>query len=201
MFGSLNASRKPLITIALLAISIIVALLSGLGDRIESVYGLFYSVYTQPQFLEIKQGQLWRLVTPIFLHFGILHLLMNGVMMWYFGRILEPLHGAVVYLSIIIVMAIISNTAQYLVTGPLFGGLSGVIYGLLGFVWSLGKFSSYYPIRLDPRFTWFVVGWFILCWSGLLEKIGIHIANTAHTAGLISGIILAYCLAKFPRHN
>lgn len=192
-------TKKPLITIALLAISLVVALLSGLGDRLEPVSGLFYSFYTQPQFIEIKQGQLWRLITPIFLHFGILHLAMNGVMMWFFGRLLEPLHGATVYISIIIVMAIISNTAQYLVTGPLFGGLSGVIYGLLGFVWGLGKFSPYYPLRLDPKFTWFVLGWFVLCWSGLLEKIGVDIANTAHTAGLISGIILAYVLAKFPR--
>ncbi len=192
-------TKKPIVTITLLAISIVVALISGLGDRLEPVFGLFYSVYTEPQFYEIQQGQLWRLITPIFLHFGILHLSMNGVMIWIFGRLLEPLHGAVVYISIIIVMAIISNTAQYLVTGPLFGGLSGVIYGLLGFVWGLGKFSPYYPLRLDPKFTGFVVGWFILCWSGLLEKIGIHIANTAHTAGLISGVILAYAVAKFPR--
>lgn len=189
-------SKKPVITLLLLGISILIAFISKMGNQLEPLQGLFYSFYLEPQFLEIKQGQLWRLITPIFIHFGILHLLMNGVMLWVFGRLMEPIHGAMSYLSIIIVIAIISNTAQYLVSGPLFGGFSGVLYGLLGLIWAIGKLSPSYPLRLDPKFTYFIIGWFLLCWSGLLSKVDIHIANTAHTAGLISGLALAYLIVK-----
>ena len=191
------AAKVPAITLVLLAICILTAFISKLGNQLEPLQSLFYSFYLEPQFIEIKQGQLWRLITPMFIHFGLLHLLMNAVMLWIFGRMMEIIHGPVSYLSIIIIIAIISNTAQYLVTGPLFGGLSGVLYGLLGLVWAMGKLLPSYPLRLDPKFTYFILGWFLLCWSGLLSKAGIHIANTAHTAGLISGLIIALLMVKF----
>jgi len=194
-------TKKPAITYMLLAISILIAFISQLGNQLEPLEGLFYSFYLQPQFLEIKQGQLWRLVTPIFIHFGILHLLMNGVMLWMFGRLMERIHGAMSYLVIIIIIAIISNTAQYLVSGPLFGGFSGVLYGLLGLIWAMGKLSPHYPLRLPPNITYLVIGWFLLCWSGLLSKVDIHIANTAHTAGLISGIVIACLMVKMRKNR
>ena len=197
----MGLAGKPVITLALLIVSVATAFLSQLGNQLESLESLFYSFYLEPKFLEIKQGQLWRLVTPIFIHFGVLHLLMNGVMLWLFGRLMERIHGALQFLIIIITIAIISNTAQYLVSGPLFGGLSGVLYGLLGLIWALGKLSPSYPLKLDRKFTYFIIGWFLLCWSGLLSKAGIHIANTAHTAGLISGLIIAYLIVKMRSVN
>ena len=192
-------STKPVITVSILAISVVIAIISRLGDQLESLQGLFYSFYLQPMFVEIKQGQLWRLITPIFIHFGALHLLMNGVMLWLFGRLIEHIHGIRAYIMMILIIAVISNTAQYLVSGPLFGGLSGVLYGLLGLVWAMGKLSPSYPLQLAPKFTYFIMGWFVLCWSGLLSMAGIHIANTAHTAGLISGLILAFILTRMRR--
>lgn len=192
----------PVVTALLLASCFLVSFISLFGQQLESIQAMFYSFYLEPQFLEIKQGQLWRLMTPIFIHFGILHLLMNTVVLWMFGRLMESIHGAVPYISIIIIIAIISNTAQYLVSGPLFGGLSGVLYGLLGLIWAMGKLSPGYPLRLNPTFTYFVIGWFVLCWSGLLSVAGIHIANTAHTAGLFSGFAIAYVVIKmrlYPR--
>lgn len=194
-------TKKPAVTLTILAISILIAFVSQLGRQLEPLQGLFYSFYLQPQFLEIKQGQLWRLITPIFIHFGMLHLLMNGVMLWIFGRIMEQIHGATAYFSIIIIIAIISNTAQYLVSGPLFGGLSGVLYGLVGIIWAMGKLSPDYPLRLAPGFTYFIIGWFLLCWSGLLSMVDIHIANTAHTAGLISGLLIAILMVKMPLYR
>ena len=188
--------RIPVITLLLLAVCILIAFISRFGHHLESIQVLFYSFYLEPKFLEIKQGQLWRLVTPILIHFGILHLLMNAVVLWIFGRVMENIHGSLPYFSIIVIIAVISNTAQYMVTGPLFGGLSGVLYGLLGLIWAMGKLSPSYPLRLDPKFTYFVIGWFVLCWSGLLSMAGIHIANTAHTAGLVSGLAIAYIVTK-----
>ena len=196
-----NKTQFPLITVMLLAVSSFVALASGMGNQLESLRSLLYSFYLEPSFLEIKDGQLWRVITPIFIHFGVLHLVMNGFVMWILGRIMEPIHGRLTFFLLIMIMAALSNTAQYLVSGPLFGGLSGVIYGLLGFVWFSGKLSDHYPLRLDPKFTLFIMAWFILCWSGLLSIIGIHIANTAHTVGLVSGIVLAFLMVKLPHYR
>lgn len=189
-------NKIPVVTALLLAACFLAALLSKFGQQPEPIRGLFYSFYLEPRFLEIRHGQLWRLVTPIFVHFGILHLLMNAAVLWMFGRLMESVHGPMSYLSIICAIAVISNTAQYLVSGPLFGGLSGVLYGLLGLIWAMSKLSPRYPLRLNPKFTYFVIGWFVLCWSGLLSIAGIHIANTAHTAGLISGLAIAYLMTK-----
>lgn len=194
-------TKTPAVTFALLAISILVALVSRMGNQLEPLQSLFYSYYLEPQFLEIKQGQLWRLFTPIFIHFGTLHLLMNGVVLWMFGRLMEHVHGSMSYLLIIVLIAVISNTAQYLVSGPLFGGFSGVLYGLIGLIWAMGKLSPHYPLRLPQNFTYIVIGWFLLCWSGLLSKVGIHIANTAHTAGLISGLVIALLMIKMRKNR
>ena len=163
----MSPTNIPVVTVLLLATCFLTAFLSRFGHQLEPIQGLFYSYYLEPQFLEILQGQLWRLITPIFVHFGILHLIMNTVVLWMFGRLMESIHGAAPYFCIIVFIAIISNTAQYLVSGPLFGGLSGVLYGLLGFIWAMGKLSPSYPLRLNPKFTDVMSGGFFLCWSGI----------------------------------
>ena len=197
----MSFTHFPIVTVSVLTISALVAIISGLGNQLELLEKFFYSYYLEPQFVEIKQGQVWRVITPIFIHFGILHILMNSIVIWVLGKLMEPIHGKFVFTSLILITAMFSNTAQYLVSGPLFGGLSGVIYGLIGFVWAYGKFSPSYPLRLDPKFTVFIVAWFFLCWSGLLSKIGVHIANTAHTVGLFSGLICAFLMAKLPQYR
>ena len=139
-------------------------------------------------FNDVMGGQAWRLLTPVFLHFNILHILFNCMWMWSLGRLIEVMRGPRFYLSFFVLAGIASNVAQYLITGsPVFGGLSGVIYGLFGYVWIRGRLDPSFP-SMDKNTVIMMLGWYVVCWTGILG----HIANWAHSAGLLIGVVWAF---------
>ena len=153
---------------------------------------LLISQYYQPQLPEIQQGEWWRLVTPILLHFGIFHIVFNMLWTWELGRVIEWRQGYMTLSILTLFIAAISNLAQYFISGPLFGGMSGVVYGYFGYIWIHGQINPRFGIKLNPVIVKFMLGWFVICWSGILEKLfGLNVANTAHTAGLACGIVAA----------
>ncbi len=161
---------------------------------------LLISEYIRPTLPEIQQGQLWRLVTPMFLHFSIFHIVFNMLWTWELGRIIEWQQGSWLLAALIFGISMVSNLAQYLVSGPLFGGMSGVIYGLFGYIWIQSLTNPRFRIRLNPVIIKLMLGWFVLCWSGLLERFfGLAVANTAHSAGLASGVVMALIASGFVR--
>ncbi|NKB63150.1 MAG: rhomboid family intramembrane serine protease [Gammaproteobacteria bacterium] len=193
---------RPPVSIALIAISIIVFVLMQTWNREQILLPLLISQYYQPALPEIQNGEIWRLITPIFLHFGIFHLIFNMLWTWELGKIIESRQGAIWLILTTLLIAVISNLAQYLVTGPVFGGMSGVIYGYLGYVWLQGNYNPGFGIKLNPSVVKLMLGWFLLCWSGLLEKFfGLSVANTAHTAGLVSGVVLGLALVVFRKRR
>ncbi|HST02319.1 MAG TPA: rhomboid family intramembrane serine protease, partial [Usitatibacter sp.] len=136
-------------------------------------------------FAEIMGGEAWRIVTPMFLHFGPLHLLFNMMWLWDLGRALEILRGRAFYIGFVLATSAASNLAQYAVTGhPVFGGMSGVVYALLGYFWMQGRYNPRAGFALHQSTVIMMIGWFVLCWTGLLGPI----ANWAHTAGLLLGV-------------
>lgn len=140
----------------------------------------------------LGSGQVWRLVTPIFIHFGIAHLLFNAAVVIEFGRRIERGAGVAVLLGLTLVIAVASNVAQFLVSGAvLFGGLSGVAYGLFAFVVVRGRFSASPHWRVNPAFSVAVVVILVLMSTGVTEVVGLHIANAAHWVGLFIGATAA----------
>ena len=189
----MRPSNRPLVCIALIGISVAVFLAIQWWNREQVLPPLLISQYYQPALPEIRNGEIWRLVTPIFLHFGIFHLTFNLLWTWELGKIVEGRQGSPWLGFVVLVIGVISNIAQYLVSGPVFGGMSGVVYGLFGYVWVQGNYNPGFGVRLNPSIVKLMLGWFVLCWSGLLERLfGLNVANTAHTAGLISGIIIGF---------
>jgi membrane associated rhomboid family serine protease len=184
-----SLNRAPVVTIGLIGISVAVALLSGLGSS-ESVLGtLFIADPDSVGFQDVMAGQVWRLVTPIFIHFGPLHLLFNMMWMWDLGRLIENRRGELFYCSFVVLVGIASNIVQYgLTQSPYFGGMSGVVYGLLGYAWMQGRYGSSLGFALNKSTVVMMLGWFVLCWTGLLGPI----ANWAHTAGLLFGVGWGY---------
>jgi len=192
--------HRPPATLALIGISVLVYLVMTYLDREAIVRPLLISEYVQPTLPEIRHGQLWRLITPIFLHFGIFHIVFNMLWTWELGRLIEARQGAFMLLGLTLLIGVISNLGQYAVTGPGFGGMSGVIYGYFGYVWIQGLYNPAFGIRLNPPVVYLLLGWFVLCWSGLLELLfNLQIANSAHTGGLISGVILAFIMTGIYR--
>ncbi len=143
---------------------------------------------------EIRHGQVWRLITPIFVHFSILHILFNMLWLRDLGSLIEARASTLKLLFLVVVIGIASNVGQYLVSGPAFGGVSGVVYGLLGVVWIRGKVDPSSGFFLTDQTIMVMVGWFVLC---LLHMVG-NVANTAHGVGLVMGMGMGYLAARRP---
>src|ERR1043165_2865925 len=144
---------------------------------------------------EIAHGQVWRLITPIFIHAwpSPFHLFFNIYAMVILGAMIEGRQGALLLGSLVLVIAVLSNLAQYYVSGPNFCGISGVVYGLLGYIWMKGKFDPASGFYLHPQTVTMMLLWFFLC----LAKVIPNIANTVHGVGLAVGVIWGF-LASVP---
>lgn len=134
----------------------------------------------------IFHGQIWRLITPIFLHFSFFHILFNAMWMRELSKILEDHYSRRYFLFLFLSLGLGSNLAQYYLKGPMFGGLSGVVYGLLGVLWAKRSLDPDFPFMLPKRDLYLMIGWFLLCLTGLLG----NIANTAHGIGLAIGVLI-----------
>lgn len=144
---------------------------------------------------EIRHGQAWRLVTPIFIHSGVLHILFNMLWLKDLGSELERRQGSLYFSVLVLVVAILSNLGQYLLAGPNFGGMSGVVYGLLGYCWIRGRFDPSSGLSLNQGVVTMMIIWFVLCWTGLIG----NVANWAHTFGLVAGMVWGFAAAKLRR--
>ncbi len=179
------------LSIVLIGISVAVGLLARLGKDDRFVQPLSITQYqSDGQYVhwtgglpEVRHGQVWRLFTPMFLHFGILHILFNMLWLRDLGSMVEARKGSWMLLLLVLVLAGTSNLAQYLVSGPTFGGMSGVVYGLLGYVWMQGRFDPASKLSLQPQTVRFMIIWFFVCLSGLVGPI----ANTVHAVGFAVG--------------
>ncbi|HZZ91403.1 MAG TPA: rhomboid family intramembrane serine protease [Usitatibacter sp.] len=189
-------SRRPVATVALIAACVAVSIASSLGQSERVVLPLLIAEPGTAPFAQVLHGEVWRLVTPMLVHFGVLHILFNMMWMWDLGRLTELVKGSAFLLAFVIVTGIASNVAQYLITGnPLFGGMSGVVYALLGYVWMQGRHNPRFGYALHKSTVAMMLGWYVLCWTGLLGPI----ANWAHTAGLVLGVAWGYLQAKMRR--
>lgn len=145
------------------------------------------------------ERDLWRYITPIFLHFGWLHVVFNSLWLWEIGGRIERSLGALMLLGLVLVSGVISNAAQFWVTGPsLFGGMSGVVYALLGFCWVAGWLQPNWGISIPGPMVVLMIGWLLVCMSGLIEVLGFGtIANGAHLGGLSVGCGLGLLFGLF----
>ena len=160
-----------------------------------TVFGLMYLGFGQQLYNALSfygatpddsSGQVWRLITPIFIHFSLSHILGNLLWWWYFGGKVEQRIGKTPLLTLLIAGGILPNIVQYWLSGPNFGGLSGVVYALLAYVWVVSQKRPDYGIVMPPALIVISVAWIILGFSGLLP---LRIGNGAHLAGFVVGLI------------
>lgn len=147
----------------------------------------YYSEFLKgPLFQEIKEGQIWRLITPIFLHFSFIHILFNTLWLKDLGKLIEYFHGPKFLAAIILVSGLLSNFGQYIMNGPRFGGMSGVVYALLGLIWMNKTFNPKTIYSLPKADVVMMIVWFFLCAVGLIPQV----ANMAHAVGLSCGMLI-----------
>ena len=110
----------------------------------------------------------------------------------------ERRRGSWRFLLLVLVVAVISNLAQYYLDvgpqagglavqrNPLFGGMSGVLYGLFGYLWMKSRYEPALGMALSPRLVFWMIAWLFLCMTGVVG----HVANVAHVTGLILGVVI-----------
>lgn len=155
-----------------------------------------------PSLTSIKEGEVWRAITPIFIHFSPWHILFNMLWLLNLGTQIETRERSWKLIFLVLVIAVISNVAQFYLSGvtfdngslkldrhhPYFGGMSGVVFGLFGYVWMKMRFQPSMQYELHPQTVVLMMIWLVVCMTGAVGQI----ANTAHVAGLLVGVLWGY---------
>jgi GlpG protein len=197
------------LTLTLIVISAIVAVATGLGTGTGPVASKVMSwlmiakveFHPEQQLIEwqglsdLTSGQVWRAITPIFLHFGIIHLLFNMLWLRDLGGIIEKTRGSGILAWIVLASAVIPNLAQYWAPefpklgqpNPLFGGMSGVVYALFGYAWIKSRFEPWLGLYINDATRTIMLGWLVFT---MIVRV-IPVANTAHFVGLLTGVAIA----------
>ena len=190
--------------IPIIFISIGIALVSNYGSFISVIEPLTFLKFDSSisrgliQFLSFDQtyyiyNEWWRLITPMLIHFSFAHLAFNCLWIYVLGSKIEEYDGHFIFFLLVIISSLGANFLQYIFSGPsLFGGLSGVIYGMLGYCMFVEFESKKERYDLPPAIYLFMLVWLVLGFMGILNLFGFgNVANFAHLGGLIFGIIFA----------
>ncbi|AEY00415.1 GlpG protein [Oceanimonas sp. GK1] len=160
------------------------------------VYGLswlglpMFGVLSFPPRLDGLLGaEFWRVFTPALMHFSLMHLVFNLFWWWYLGGMVERRLGSSKLLVLLLVAAVLPNLLQFWASGPRFGGLSGVVYALLAYVWFSGRLNPARGIGLPDGMAVFMVVWLVL---GFADLLGTPVANMAHLGGALIGLLQAW---------
>jgi GlpG protein len=145
----------------------------------------FFTALTPAQFFDNP----FRILGPVFFHFSLLHIAFNSMWWWQLGGSIEQVMGKIELIQLFLLSAILSNVGQFLVSGPNFGGLSGVVYGVVGYVWWAGWLAPEKGLTLSKPIVGFLLFWLLL---GFVDVLPVNMANTAHLLGLVSGCFLAW---------
>ena len=167
----------------------------GLNNYLELFLFLKTDIGFQYPALEntyLLNNEWWRLLTPTFLHFSLTHLAFNCLWIYILGSKIEELDGKGLLLFVFVTSSILSNAGQFLWTQQiLFGGLSGGVYGLLGYCFIIeldGKKGRY---GLPEALYLFMLIWLLIGFTGILSVFWFgNVANTAHLIGMIAGFII-----------
>ncbi len=187
----------------MIVISVLVALASNFGSIVAMIEPFTFTkiIISNQGFISIasfdqtfyQDNQWWRLMTPMIIHFSFAHLAFNCLWLYILGEKIEQVDGSFIFFLIVVFSSVFSNFLQFYWTdSSLFGGLSGVIYGLIGYCMILEMDSEYDRYQLPPALYLFMIIWLVLGFVGLLDLFGFgSVANFAHLGGLVSGVIFA----------
>ncbi|PKF63167.1 rhomboid family intramembrane serine protease GlpG [Psychromonas sp. psych-6C06] len=176
------------LTLSVFLFCVVIYALNTLGMFQPMQSGLAFFTY-QP----FDYSESWRFITPAFLHFSALHIVFNLLWWWQLAGVVEKQQGKQRLLLLFLFSAIASNLAQYFLVGPYFGGLSGVVYGLVGYCWLFGMLNKNSIVNLPNSYFAFLLGWLAL---GFIDVLPMNVANYAHLVGLLAGLLLAFVVSK-----
>lgn len=138
---------------------------------------------------DLRRGEIWRPLTPIFLHFGPFHILFNMSALIDLGAMFELRRGSLRLLLFVILAGLVSNSVQYFYMGnPFFGGMSGVIFAIFGYIWMKGLYSPELGMGFGRQTVMFML---LYLFVTMTMRFGaFRPANGAHLGGLIFGVLV-----------
>lgn len=190
-FTSMIKAKAGPFTLIIMLMCAGIFLLQQIGSGRE-IFGLLHF----PAFAG-QEWQLWRWISHAVLHFSVMHIAFNVLWWWQLGGDIEKRLGSVKLLQIFVVSAALSGAGQYWVEGANFGGLSGVVYALVGYLWMLTYKAPQLGLSMPKPIVGFMLAWLVL---GFVQPF-MAIANTAHLVGLLSGIGLGLLDASKAKHR
>ncbi|MDR9439710.1 MAG: rhomboid family intramembrane serine protease [Halomonas sp.] len=191
--------QVPVTSLALALCLVVFAAMGVLGDHVVAALtivpvmvangGLAFGNLGEA----LASGQIWRLLSPAFLHFGWMHLIFNMLWLWYFGRQVEALQGSTRMLTLLLIAGIGANLAQYAAGTVLFGGMSGVDFALLAYVWLMSRRAPRSGFFVPQMLVVFMLGWLVFAMTDMAAMVGFgNVANEAHLGGLVVGLALGW---------
>lgn len=210
-----DSGHHPIVTLGLILMCVAVAFaipfdtkddferLNQLGLRNQ----LLYEPTGQPApFTAIREGQLWRLFTPSLMHGFWTHLIMNMLMLFAYGTVVEKRDGSWTMLLLCLFLAAFSNTAQYCVgvywdrLFPYFLGMSGVVFGLFGYAWIrtfYARAGDHWDGLVTSQQVYFMLIYGLVCVTGIFGPV----ANAAHFGGMFGGMLWAWLGAMYRKYT
>ena len=186
-------AQTPTLTYLLVALSVAITgagLVSGgqpgsLLNRIGS-FG-----YASPE--DIWNGRLWGLITPVFIHGSVFHLLFNMIWMVQLGRLLERSLPPAIYLLFLVAAAAVGSACELLLSGQTGIGMSGVVYAMFGLMWAgRGMYPAWASIATRDNLRLFI-GWGLFCvFATYFHILGLNVANGAHGGGFLFGLCIGF---------
>lgn len=193
---------ERLVTIAVIAVCVVAAVATNFGkEEPPATLNLLRIApnVAAPSLDAVRAGEVWRLITPVFVHFGVLHLVFNMLALLSLGGRVEVVLGPARLLGLMLLFAVPCNLAEYYLDWSFqaglsydqphanFGGMSGVLYGLFGYMWVRGRLEPDGGLGLPPDTVVILMGWFVLCLFGAFDTPTTRVGNVAHAAGLLVG--------------
>ncbi|WP_018658840.1 rhomboid family intramembrane serine protease [Allofustis seminis] len=178
-----NRSNIPYVTYGILILCTLMYLLMEIYGGSQNPFVLIHFGAKVNEL--IIEGQYWRLLTPVFLHIGLSHLVMNGLAIYFLGKNLEEIFGSFRYLLLFLLAGIAGNVASFATNQTISAGASTSIFGMFATVLALAKV---YPRR--PYFQMLAYQYRILIIVNIIFSLfssGIDIAG--HFGGAIGGYL------------
>jgi GlpG protein len=209
-WGVVSRGGRPLVW-TLIILSCGVGLFSNMGRDTDSVV-VRTLLFTDPaharesgwslastadRLVDIQHGQAWRFITPMFVHYGTIHLAFNMIMLYQLGSLIELRRGTWRLGLMVLAIAASSNTAQALVPidwggSPFAAGMSGVVYGLFGYVWMKTLYAPRMGMFVSRSTVVILLAWLLLGFAGFLNRGDTAIANWTHGVGFAAGVAIGY---------
>lgn len=189
-FLSMLKSKAGPVTLSIMLLCVVIFILQQLGFNQQIFQMLHFPA------LDGQQWQLWRWLSHAVLHFSVMHIAFNILWWWQLGGDIEKRLGGLKLLQIFAISSALSGAGQYWVEGANFGGLSGVVYALVGYLWVVSTKAPQMGLTIPRQIVGFMLIWLVL---GYMQPF-MAIANTAHLAGLVAGVGIGLVDAMKAKH-